>query len=106
MSATHVDGYWYQDNVGLYSHTATNTYDNVNRLTSAVATGSWAYNLNFDCTKDGSTGQFGNMTCVTNAQTNGPCPNLTFNGNNQINSTGYTYGLQGNMTADGVHTYA
>jgi len=29
-----------------------------------------------------------------------------FHGNNQINSRGYTYGLQGNMTADGVHTYA
>ena len=29
-----------------------------------------------------------------------------FQGNNQINSRGYTYGLQGNMTADGVHTYA
>ena len=105
-----MDAYWYQDNAGSNSHTATNTYDNVNRLTSAVAapfgTGTWSYNLNFSYTQDGSNGQFGNMTCVPNSQTVGPCTQLSFNGNNQINSTGYTYGLQGNMTADGVHTYA
>jgi RHS repeat-associated protein len=105
-----VDAYWYQDNAGSNSHTATNTYDNVNRLTSAVAapfgTGTWSYNLNFSYTQDGSNGQFGNMTCVPNSQTVGPCTQLSFNGNNQINSTGYTYGLQGNLTADGVHTYA
>jgi len=100
-----VVGYWYQDNAGSYSHTATYAYDNVNRLTSATATGSWAYNLNFSYTRDGSNGQYGNMACVTAAP---PCGNgnLTFNGNNQINSAGYTYGLQGNMTADGAHTYA
>jgi RHS repeat-associated protein len=102
-------GYWYQDNVTPYSHTATNAYDNVNRLTSAVAspfgTGTWGYNLSFSYTRDGSNGQFGNMACVTVGP---PCGNgnLTFNGNNQINSAGYSYGLQGNMTADGVHTYA
>ncbi len=106
VCATHVDGYWYQDNAGSNSHTATNTYDNVNRLTSAVATGSWAYNLSFSYTQDGSNGQYGNMACVTAGTVCGN-GNLTFNvATNQINSRGYSYGLQGNMTADGVHTYA
>ena len=65
-----------------------------------------SYSLSFSYTQDGSNGQHGNMACTTAGT---PCGNgnLTFNvANNQINSTGYTYGLQGNMTADGVHTYA
>ncbi|MGO8731586.1 MAG: hypothetical protein ACLQVM_02205 [Terriglobia bacterium] len=31
VCATHVDGYWYQDNAGSYSHTASYNFDNVNR---------------------------------------------------------------------------
>jgi hypothetical protein len=45
-----------------------------------------------------------NMSCVENSNTNGPCPNWTFNGNNRINNTGSNYGLQGNPTAEGVPT--
>jgi len=39
-------GYWYKDNINTsFSHTAAYTYDNVNRLSTAVATGSSTYNL-------------------------------------------------------------
>ena len=105
-----VMGYFDQDSVNAFSHTATYTYDNVNRLTSGVATGSVAYNLTFSYTQDQSNGQYGNMTCVTNGQTNGLCANLSFNAaNNHITSTGYTYDGAGNLTKDSsnltAHTY-
>jgi len=45
------------------------------------------------------------MTCVTNGQSNGPCGNWTFNANNQISNSGYTYDAAGNLTNDGMHTY-
>ena len=34
----------------------------------------------------------------------GPCPNWTYNGNNQ--NTAFTYDAAGNVTNDGLHTYA
>ncbi len=105
-----VIGYYDQDSVNAFSHTATYTYDNVNRLTNAVATGSATYNLTFSYTQDGSNGQYGNMSCVTNGQTNGLCANLSFNpANNQITTSGYTYDAAGNLTKDPsnltAHTY-
>ncbi|MGD0220659.1 MAG: RHS repeat-associated core domain-containing protein [Acidimicrobiales bacterium] len=110
-----VVGYWYQDNVNpSFSHTASYTYDGVNRLTHAVATpfgsGSVSYNLTFSYTQDGSNGQYGNMSCVTNAQTVGLCTNLSFNAaNNHITTSGYTYDAAGNQTKDSsnlsAHTY-
>ena len=52
-------------------------------------------------TQDGSNGQYGNMSCVTNAQTVGPCTNLSFNAaNNHITTSGYTYDAAGNLTED------
>jgi len=49
--------------------------------------------------------RYGNMTCVTNGQTNGPCPNYTFNAStNQITNSGFTYDAAGNLTADGTGT--
>ena len=66
-------GYWYQDNVQPWSHTAAYTYDNVNRLLTAVGTpfgsGTASYNLNFN-----NYDAYGNMTCVQNGSTNGYCP--------------------------------
>ena len=64
-----------------------------------MATGSATHNLTF------SYDRYGNMTCVTNGQTNGPCPNYTFNAStNQITNTGFTYDAAGNLTADGTGT--
>ena len=46
------------------------------------------------------------MTCVMNAQTHGPSPNLTVNtANNRVTDTGYAYDAAGNVTNDGFHTY-
>jgi RHS repeat-associated protein len=104
-------GYWYSDSVNSsFDHAATYTYDHVNRLTSASATGNSNYNLTFSYTQDGSNGQYGNMTCVTNGQTNGLCTNLAFSAStNHITSSGYAYDSAGNLTTDSsnlsAHTY-
>ncbi len=91
-----VMGYWYQDSVNSsFSHTATYTYDGVNRLSTAVATGSSTYNLTF------SYDRYGNMTCQTNGQTNGPCPNWAYNpSTNQLATSGFPYDAAGNLTKD------
>jgi RHS repeat-associated protein len=69
-----------------------------------VATGSATHNLTF------SYDRHGNMTCVTNQNTNGPCPSYTFNAStNQITNSGFMYDAAGDLTADGTgtgsHTY-
>ena len=98
-------GHYFQDTTNpSLGHTATMTYDNVNRLTTSVATGSATHNLTF------SYDRYGNMTCVMNQQTNGLCSNYTFNAStNQISNSGYTYDAAGNLTVDGTgtgsHTY-
>ena len=109
-------GYWYQDSVNSsFSHTASYTYDGVNRLTAActlsgsqcATSGSNVYNLAF------AYDQFGNMRCtggVGGGSTNGPCPAWTYNTSNQLaTSTGCTYDAAGNMTKDcstaAGHTY-
>jgi RHS repeat-associated protein len=104
-----VMGYYYQDDVWVhpeYNHRAAYTYDAVNRLVGAVATaygqGNVSYNLTFGYKADGSNGQYGNMSCVTNSQTNGPCPNWTFNSssNQPKTSQGFQYDLAGHLTTD------
>jgi YD repeat-containing protein len=97
-----VTGYTYTDSMNpSLSHTATYCYDALNRLTQAIATGNSTYNLTFSYTQDGSNGQYGNMSCVTNGSTQGPCNNLTFNSaNNHINTAGYAYDAAGNLTQD------
>ena len=100
-----VMGYYYQDTTNpSLGHAATYGYDSLNRLTSAVATGSSTYNLTF------AVGRYANMTCQTNSQTQGLCTNLTFDvTTNHITTSGYTYDAAGNLTADGTgtgsHTY-
>ncbi len=101
--------YWYQDNFQTgFSHTASYNFDNVNRLTGAVATGNSTYNQSYGYTADGTTGQYGNMTC-TSGCANMPA-SLTFSANtNQITSANYTYDAAGDLTADAsnstTHTY-
>ena len=99
-----VIGYTYSDSVKpSYSNSALFVYDSVNRLACAQATGNSTYNLAFSYTQDGSTGQYGNMTCSLNSSTSGPCAQYTFNGANQI--SGYTYDAAGDMISGGGHTY-
>ncbi len=84
------------------SHTASYTYDHLNRLTTGqtLTTDSSQYNLTF--TYD----RYGNMSCQTNSSTNGPCPNWTFNSaTNQITNSGFSYDAAGDLKGDGAHTY-
>ena len=96
-----VIGYTYTDTVSSgMNHSALYVYDTLNRLACAQATGSATYNLAF--TYD----RYGNMACQTNGQTNGPCPNWTFNSSaNQITTAGYTYDAAGNVTSDNLTNY-
>ncbi len=51
-----------------FNHTVSCTYDNVNRLTQATATGNSSYSQTYaygGLYGDGSNGQYGNMTCTT-----------------------------------------
>ena len=51
-------------------------------------------------------GPSGGKLALMNGQTNGPCPNWTFNANtNRISTAGFTYDAAGNLTADGTHSY-
>jgi RHS repeat-associated protein len=98
-----VAGYLFQDSMNALGHTATYTYDGVNRLSTAAATGSVAYNQTYTYTGDGSTGQYGNLNCSPS----GPgCVALTYNtASNRITSSGYAYDAAGNLTGDGTNTY-
>ena len=100
-------GYYYQDLVNSsLGHTATFTYDAVNRLTSGIATLGSTYHLTYRYDQDGSNGQYGNMTCHIDGSTNGLCPQFTFNAaNNRITNTGYSYYATGNLHTDGTYTY-
>jgi RHS repeat-associated protein len=107
-SGTHnngnVMGYLYQDSVNALGHTATYTYDGVDRLKTAVATGSVAYTTQtYSYTADGSNGQYGNMSCTPAGV---GCATLTFAAStNHITTSGYAYDLAGNLTGDGTYTY-
>ncbi len=86
-----VMGYLYQDSVNpSLAHSAAYTYDSLNRLSNAVATGNSTYNLAFIYDR------WGNMTCTINGNTGGPCPQYSFSSaNNRITNTGYTYNAVG-----------
>ena len=112
-----VNAYYYKDNFQCFSHTATFTYDSVNRLTAAsaaVANGCTnTYGQTYSYTGDGTTnGTYGNMTCATGCTTapaNMPA-NLTFSASsNHITSSGYSYDAVGNLLTDASnsasHTY-
>jgi RHS repeat-associated protein len=80
-------------------------YDSVNRLKTATIGGQ---NFNYFYTADGSSGQFGNMTCTAPSGTTYSCTplGLSFNqSNNQINSSGYSYDGAGNLLTDNTHGY-
>jgi hypothetical protein len=89
---------------GGLSHTALYAYDSVNRLACAQATGNSTYNITFDYTHDGSSGQYGNQHCTAAA---GTCnTTLAFNAStNRINTTGYGYDLAGDQTQGGGISY-
>jgi RHS repeat-associated protein len=103
-----VMGYWDSDSTpGAFSHTASYTYDTLNRLGTATAkslagTTLWSQTYTYD--------RWGNGTCSGT----GLCPSLGYNttNNNQlatIGSSSFSYDAAGNMTTDPsnatAHTY-
>ncbi len=112
-----VVGYRYQDNVNppSFSHTASYTYDGVNRLSTATAktmAGSTIWSQTYGSQSYSHPDQWGNWTCSGS----GVCPSLTWNSqNNQLLTIGnysFSYDAAGNMTQDPsnyplqpVHTY-
>jgi RHS repeat-associated protein len=102
-----VMGYFYQDtsNPSL-GHTATFTYDNVNRLATAVSTGGLAYNQSYGI-GSGGYDQYGNGGCKSGST--GLCTSIGFNSsNNRVSSiagVSTSYDAAGNMISDGVYAY-
>jgi hypothetical protein len=102
-----IAGYFYRDTTNsALQHKTQYTYDNLNRLTGSIATpvspGTARHNLDF------SYDRWGNMTCVTDGQTSGPCPNWTFDtSKNQISTAlGFSYDAAGNVATDGSFSYS
>jgi RHS repeat-associated protein len=96
-----VMGYWYSDAVNSsFGHTATYTYDGVNRLSTAVATGNSTCNLTFGYDR------YANLTTINVTQCTAPMLSLSLNTNNQITNPGFTYDADGDLTADGTYTYS
>jgi YD repeat-containing protein len=113
---------FFQDNANTGNNfTLGHAYDALNRLTSSctmsgsscATSGSPLYNLTFGYTADSSNGQYGNMSCVINGQTNGACPQVVFaastNRATTISSSSIGYDAAGNVTSDPstgtTHTY-
>ena len=102
-----VIGYTYTDTVYNYamSHSALYVYDTLNRLVCAQATSpnnnpAATYDLVFSYNPDGS-GHYGNMACVQNSNTHGPCPQWAYNaGTNRLTTSGFPYDAAGNLTQD------
>jgi YD repeat-containing protein len=97
-----VNGYWYKDySQSSFSHTASYTYDAVNRLTAAQATGNSTYNQTYAYGNpygDGSNGQFGNMTCISGCVTSNLTDMVFDVTTNRINMpSSYSYDAAGNL---------
>jgi RHS repeat-associated protein len=77
--------------------TQTFSYDTLNRLATAqtqATSGSvcWGQSFNYD--------RYGNYVSASVTQCSAPSPNFSFDGNNHIANSGYTYDAAGNLTRD------
>ena len=94
-----VMGYQYLDSSRpSSSHTATYTYDSLNRLWGATASTFWSQTYTYD--------RWGNMTCSGT----GLCTSMGYNSNNQLTTVGgasLTYDAAGNLMQDNSapHSY-
>lgn len=76
-------------------------YDSLNRLTSTTVNSGTQQNFTY------SYDRYGNRWQQTLTAGTGPSPSVTFSKTiNHIISSGYFYDAPGNLTADGIHTYA
>ena len=107
-----VRGYRYQDSTtASFNHTATYTYDSLNRLVSAAAApfspGTVSYNQSYNYTSDTSNGRYGNMACSLGSSPQCAQPSFDSLTNRiyQINGVTASYDAAGDLTNDGTYTY-
>lgn len=97
-------GYWYQDSVNSsFSHTGGYAYDSLNRVSTAksqATSGSdcWGQSFGYD--------RYANLTTISSTQCSAPILSLSVNTNNRITNSGFSYDAAGDLTGDGVNTYA
>jgi RHS repeat-associated protein len=83
------------------------TYDALNRLTSGATQATSGADCWGQAVPSGGYDQYGNLSKINVSQCSAPALNLSVNaGNNQFNSGGFGYDLAGNMTGDGLYSYA
>jgi RHS repeat-associated protein len=85
------------------TRTATYTYDNLNRLSSAASqatSGSncWGQSFTYD--------RYANLTGIASTKCSSSTMSVTMDLKNRVTSGGFTYDFGGNLTADGLYTYA
>jgi RHS repeat-associated protein len=81
----------------------TYTYDALNRVstaTSQATSGSYCWGQSFGYDR------YANLLAVNVTQCTAPMLSLSVNTSNQITNTGFTYDASGDLTNDGVYTYA
>ena len=92
-SSSQNNGQIYQSKDWISGQEANYTYDALGQLTAASTTGpDWGLSFTYD--------GFGNRTTQSVTKGSGPTVSLSINpANNRINSSGYTYDANGNLTA-------
>ena len=85
------------------TRTATYAYDNLSRISSAASQATsgancWGQSYSYD--------RYGNLTAINSTQCSSPTMSVTVNPKNQVTNSGFTYDSGGNLTSDGVYTYA
>jgi RHS repeat-associated protein len=81
----------------------TYTYDALNRLstaTSQATSGSYCWGQSFGYDR------YANLLAINVTQCTAPMLSLSVNTNNQVTNTGFSYDASGDVTNDGVYTYA
>jgi len=97
-------GYFYQDRNSTLTHSATYSYDGVNRLLTAEADNTTPTCL-WGVTMNGGYDQWGNLKTRTVTCGTATALSLSVNGSNQVTNSGFQYDAAGNLIADGTHTY-
>ncbi|HEV2424664.1 MAG TPA: RHS repeat-associated core domain-containing protein [Terriglobia bacterium] len=98
-----IQGYYFNDPITTnppFTHSATFTYDPLNRLYEASSSTSsiyYGYQFLYDL--------YGNLNTANVTQGSGDALSITVDNNSHITSSGYTYDAAGNLIDDGSHSY-
>ena len=86
--------------------TATYTYDSLNRLITGKSTATSGPDCWGQTVPTGGYDRYGNLLTINSSQCSNPVLSLTVNTYNQVTNTGFSYDAAGNLTGDGLYTYA